>query len=104
LFADLLLLNSAPPFALCSCTNCRCQLVFFICNFAINGCNIQGDLAELVALATKELKKQNIEPPSGQAKIKRIGSSFKLEWTGSNIDVVVEVIIVKPWQMQWHKL
>jgi hypothetical protein len=30
---------------------------------------IQGDLAELVALATKELKKQNIEPPSGQAKI-----------------------------------
>jgi hypothetical protein len=51
---------------------------------------IQGDLAELVALATKELKKQNVEPPSGQAKIKRIGSSFKLEWTGSNIDVVVE--------------
>jgi hypothetical protein len=30
---------------------------------------IQGDLAELVALATKELKKQNIEPPSGQAKM-----------------------------------
>jgi hypothetical protein len=46
--------------------------------------------AELVALATKELKKQNVEPPSGQAKIKRIGSSFKLEWTGSNIDIVVE--------------
>jgi hypothetical protein len=41
---------------------------------------IQGDLAELVALAIKELKKQNVEPPSGQAKIKRIGSSFKLEY------------------------
>ena len=51
---------------------------------------IQGELNELVALAKNELKRQNVEPPSGQAKIKRIGSSYKLEWTGSNIDVVVE--------------
>lgn len=51
---------------------------------------IQGELTELVSLATNELKKQNIEPPSGQAKIKRIGSSFKLEWTGSNMDIILE--------------
>ncbi len=51
---------------------------------------IQGELTELVVLAKNELKRQNVEPPSGQAKIKKIGSSYKLEWTGSNIDVVVE--------------
>jgi len=51
---------------------------------------IQGELAELVALATKELQKQNIDPPSGQPKIKKIGTSFKLEWTGSQMDIIVE--------------
>jgi len=51
---------------------------------------VQGELAELVALAKKELKKQDIEAPSGQAKIKRIGASFRLEWTGSNIDIILE--------------
>ncbi|NOR42051.1 MAG: hypothetical protein GQ572_01855, partial [Gammaproteobacteria bacterium] len=51
---------------------------------------IQGELTELVELAKNELKRQHVEPPSGQAKIKRIGSSFKLEWTGSNIDIVLE--------------
>ena len=51
---------------------------------------IRAELTELVALAKSELKRQNLEPPSGQAKIKKIGSSFKLEWTGSNRDVVLE--------------
>jgi len=51
---------------------------------------IQDELAELVTLATRELKKQNIEIPSGQAKIKRIGNSFRLEWTGSNKDIFLE--------------
>lgn len=51
---------------------------------------IQDDLAELVTLATAELKKQNVEPPSGQAKIKRIANSFMLEWTGSDRDIVLE--------------
>jgi hypothetical protein len=51
---------------------------------------IQDDLAELVALATKELKKQNIESPSGQAKLKRVGNSFRLEWTGSDKDIILE--------------
>jgi hypothetical protein len=44
----------------------------------------------LLYVAVQTVDANCVEPPSGQAKIKRIGSSFKLEWTGSNIDVVVE--------------
>lgn len=51
---------------------------------------IEDEASELVALVTKELEKQNIETPSGQAKIKRIGNSFRLEWTGSNRDIILE--------------
>ncbi|MDY0213593.1 MAG: PepSY domain-containing protein [Desulfuromonadaceae bacterium] len=51
---------------------------------------MQGELAELVALATNELIKQDIEPPTGGAKVKRIGDSFELEWTGSNRDIILE--------------
>ena len=51
---------------------------------------IQAELSELVAIAKNELKKQNIATPSGQAKIKKIGPSFKLEWTGSNMDIILE--------------
>lgn len=45
---------------------------------------IQGELDVLVALAKKDLE----EPPD-QAKIKRIGASFRLEWTGSNMDIII---------------
>ncbi len=51
---------------------------------------VKMELAELVALAKKELKKRNVAHPTGTAKIKKIGSSYKLEWTGSNMDVVLE--------------
>lgn len=51
---------------------------------------IQKDLNALVALSKKELKKQNISMPSGQAKIKTIGASYRLEWTGSDIDIILE--------------
>ena len=51
---------------------------------------VQSDLTELVALAKKELEKQNQEIPSGKAKIKKMGSSYRLEWTGSNLDIVLE--------------
>jgi hypothetical protein len=51
---------------------------------------LQGELTELIELAKKELERQDIETPSGQAKIKRIGSSFRLEWTGSNMDIIIE--------------
>lgn len=52
--------------------------------------DIKPDLAELVTLATNNLKKQNIGLPSGHAKIKKIGKSFMLEWTGSNRDIILE--------------
>lgn len=51
---------------------------------------IQGELTELIELAKEELERQDIETPSGQANIKRIGSSFRLEWTGSNMDIIIE--------------
>ncbi len=51
---------------------------------------IQAELTELVTLTENELKRLDIEPPSGQAKIKKIGSSFKLEWTGANTDIILE--------------
>ncbi len=52
--------------------------------------HIQEDVSILTTLVTKELKKKNIDIPSGQAKIKRIGNAFMLEWTGSNRDVILE--------------
>jgi len=51
---------------------------------------MQDELTELVAIATKELKKYNLEVPTGKAKIKRISGTFKLGWTGSKIDVIIE--------------
>lgn len=51
---------------------------------------LQKKLSALVSLAETELTKRNIAVPSGQAKIKQIGDAFKLEWTGSNRDVVIE--------------
>ncbi len=51
---------------------------------------LEDDLVSLVNIAKQQLKKLDIEEPSGEAKIKRIGSSFKLEWTGSNIDVILK--------------
>ena len=51
---------------------------------------IQDDLVSLTELVKDELKRLDIEVPSGQAKIKRIGYSFRLEWTGSNMDIILE--------------
>ena len=51
---------------------------------------LQKKLSALVALAETELTKRDIPAPTGQAKIKKIGDAFKLEWTGSSRDVVIE--------------
>jgi len=48
------------------------------------------ELEELVKLAEKELEARNIAVPTGQAKIKNIGDYFKLEWSGSDMDIVIE--------------
>jgi len=51
---------------------------------------IKANLVELVGLAEKELKKHNLEVPTGQAALKTIGNSFKLEWSGSSMDLTIE--------------
>ena len=51
---------------------------------------IQGELNELLVLTKQALKKQAVAMPSGQARIKSTGTSYKLEWAGSNRDVIFE--------------
>lgn len=51
---------------------------------------LQPNLAELTALAEEELSKFNLAPPSGTAKIKKMGNHFTLEWTGSKKDITLE--------------
>jgi hypothetical protein len=55
---------------------------------------LDGALSEdevvLKELAASELRRLAIAPPTGGAKIKRIGQSFQLEWTGSERDVILK--------------
>jgi hypothetical protein len=51
---------------------------------------LQPELATLKALAASELDKLELSYPSGEAKVKSIGSSFMLEWTGSSKDISLE--------------
>jgi len=51
---------------------------------------LQEDLNSLVNVVKEELNKQQISLPTGKAKIKKIGQSFQLEWTGSSNDVILE--------------
>jgi hypothetical protein len=53
---------------------------------------LQPDLAILTALAIFELDKLKLSHPSGEAKVKSIGSNFMLEWTGSSKDINLEAI------------
>jgi hypothetical protein len=47
------------------------------------------DQPELQALVERELRERSIDFPSGAAKVKKGGTSFQLEWTGSARDVVL---------------
>jgi len=51
---------------------------------------LQGQVELLGDVIKDELKKQEISLPTGKAKIKKIGRSFQLEWTGSDKDVVLD--------------
>jgi hypothetical protein len=53
---------------------------------------LKPELATLTALAIFELDKLELSHPSGEAKVKSIGSSFMLEWTGSSKDINLEPI------------
>ncbi|MEE9338226.1 MAG: PepSY domain-containing protein [Methylococcaceae bacterium] len=70
---------------------------------------LQNDLKTLVNVVKDELKNQNISLPTGKAKIKKIGQSFQLEWTGSDKDVVLEPTLnpliaqLKIKETGWHR-
>lgn len=48
------------------------------------------DAAVLMSVAARELDRLRLDHPSGKAGIKKVGTSFQLEWTGSARDVVLE--------------
>ena len=51
---------------------------------------LEQDKSYLESLVRKELGRLAISVPSGKASVKKGGTSFKLEWTGSGRDVVLE--------------
>jgi len=50
---------------------------------------VPGELSGLVALAERELDARGIAHPSGNAGVKKGGTSYYFEWTGSNRDVQI---------------
>lgn len=77
---------------------------------------LKPELAALVSLVERELKVAGVAVPSGGASVKKAGTSFELEWTGVDRDVVLrptddplraELIIKNtgPWRhfVQLHK-
>lgn len=51
---------------------------------------LTADISQIKSLMKQELHKLSIEAPSGQASLKKGGTSFRAEWTGSKRDVVLE--------------
>lgn len=70
---------------------------------------LQNNLNTLVKVVKDELKNQDISLPTGKAKIKKIGQSFQLEWTGSDKDIVLEPTVnpliaqLKIKETSWHR-
>lgn len=48
---------------------------------------LDGELSMLVGLAEAELERAGVAPPSGGASVKSGGTSYYLEWTGTQRDV-----------------
>ncbi len=51
---------------------------------------LADDEALLTGLVTQALSDRGLESPSGGAKVKKAGTSFLFEWTGADLDVVLE--------------
>ena len=45
---------------------------------------------DVTALVTAELQQRNVALPEGSPKLKKVGTSYQLEWTGSSRDVIFE--------------
>lgn len=52
--------------------------------------SIQPELISLSQLAKAELNKQGLSVPTGEPKIKKIGTNFMLDWAGSSKYVTLE--------------
>ena len=50
---------------------------------------LDGELSTLVKLAEDELDRQEINPPTGNASVKKGGTSYYFEWTGAVRDVQI---------------
>lgn len=48
-----------------------------------------SDLASLVDLAQRQLRQRGLDVPTGEAGVKRAGTSYYLEWTGLRRDVQI---------------
>lgn len=51
---------------------------------------MEKDQQKLLALARRELERLKVPLPSGKAGVKSAGTSYYLEWTGSNRDVILQ--------------
>ena len=51
---------------------------------------LSADASALTKLAGSELKNLNITAPEGKPKLKKYGSHYLLEWTGSSKDLILE--------------
>ena len=51
---------------------------------------LSADTAALTKLAGSELNNLNITAPEGKPKLKRFGSHYLLEWTGTSKDLILE--------------
>ena len=51
---------------------------------------LQPQLHEMQAIVIEKLDSLALAAPTGNAKVKQLGTSFSLEWTGSNRDVILE--------------
>ena len=51
---------------------------------------LTADTEQLVAVAKAELDARSIAYPTGKAGVKKIGSAYRLEWTGAGLDVLLE--------------
>ena len=50
---------------------------------------LTADLDLLLELTNSELQRLAVASPTGKAKVKKLGTSFQLEWTGSKRDVIL---------------
>ncbi len=51
---------------------------------------LAADEQQLIELVRRELQRLDMGLPSGGASLRKVGTSFQLEWTGSSHDVVLE--------------